>query len=67
MMAFKNGQHCWNHGAREARVHLKCGLANKLLSAEEPETCKYRLVMESPAACNSTYGVELRERAVGRQ
>jgi Glucosidase II beta subunit-like/Glucosidase II beta subunit-like protein len=52
---FKDGQYCYNFGARMADVHVKCGPENKLLSAREPSTCYYLLHAESPLACTKAY------------
>ena len=60
VMHFKDGQNCWNIGAREARVELRCGLENKLVAAEEPGPCKYLMKVETPAACDSEHAESLR-------
>ena len=61
-MQFKDGQNCWNIGAREAKVQFSCGLANKLIAAEEPGPCKYLMKVESPAACDATQAAELQKK-----
>ena len=63
LMLFKGGQNCWNVGARQAEVRLTCGLENKLVSADEPATCKYLLTMETPGACSREQGGALRAEA----
>lgn len=55
VMNFHEGQHCWNHGARVADVHITCGAINQLLSAAEPSTCYYSFKFESPAACTAQF------------
>jgi len=62
-MRYKGGEHCWNAGAREATVQLRCGLENKLISVNEPATCRYALMFETPAACDSSRGKALRSEA----
>jgi hypothetical protein len=50
-MLYANGDKC---GAtpRASRVELKCGMpAFNLLSASEPSTCVYELVLETPLDC----------------
>jgi len=52
---WENGQQCWNGPARSATVHITCGAENKILSADEPDTCRYVLQMESYIACDDDY------------
>lgn len=52
---WKNGAKCWNGPERSATVNLRCGAENKVLSAEEPDTCQYVLEMESHLACHELY------------
>lgn len=54
-LKWENGQGCWNGPSRSATVHLRCGAENKVLSAEEPDTCRYVLEMESHIACHERY------------
>jgi protein kinase C substrate 80K-H len=56
-MKFVNGQHCHAFGARSADVTVVCGEKNVLKSAQEPSTCFYSLLMESPAACTEKYAI----------
>ncbi len=55
LMRFTNGQHCHAFGPRTADVKVVCGADNKLVSASEPSTCFYSLLMESPAACSDSF------------
>jgi protein kinase C substrate 80K-H len=55
VMKWTNGARCWNGPLRSAVVHLTCGTENKVLSAEEPETCLYKLQMESYMACDEAF------------
>lgn len=55
VMKWTNGQGCWNGPQRSATVIVKCGAETKLLSADEPDTCSYRLEMESHIACDDAY------------
>ena len=51
-MEFKHGAHCWaTSGPRTCTVTLRCGLENKVLDVAEHETCKYAMIVETPAAC----------------
>jgi protein kinase C substrate 80K-H len=54
-MKFTNGQHCHAFGPRSAEVTVVCGEENVLKSANEPSTCFYTLVFESPAACTDQF------------
>jgi protein kinase C substrate 80K-H len=54
-MKFTNGQHCHAFGPRSAEVTVVCGEENVLKSANEPSTCFYTLVFESPAACTERF------------
>ena len=55
IMSWKNGQKCWNGPHRSATVIVACGAETKLLSAEEPDTCRYLMEMESPMGCDERY------------
>jgi protein kinase C substrate 80K-H len=50
-----NGAKCWNGPKRSATVHVTCGIENQIISADEPETCRYVFEMESPIACDEAY------------
>lgn len=54
-MEWTKGTKCWNGPERSATVHLTCGAENKILWAEEPETCHYVLEMESYIACDDSF------------
>ena len=53
---YHNGAHCHAHGARRATVFITCAAENRVIVVDEPSTCYYTLEMESPAACNPTFG-----------
>ena len=55
IMEWTNGQKCWNGPNRSATVVVTCGAENKVLRAEEPDTCRYVLEMESYIACDEDY------------
>jgi Glucosidase II beta subunit-like protein len=59
ILYWENGQRCWNGPARSATVHLTCGAENKVLSADEPDTCRYVLQMESYIACDEDYKIRM--------
>jgi Glucosidase II beta subunit-like protein len=50
-----DGEKCWNGPKRSATVHVTCGKEHKVLTAEEPDTCRYVFEMESPIACDDEY------------
>jgi hypothetical protein len=55
VLKWDQGAKCWNGPMRSATVFLTCGAENKVLSAEEPETCTYVLQMESYIACDDVF------------
>jgi hypothetical protein len=52
LLKWENGLKCWNGPSRSATVHVTCGAETKMISAEEPDTCRYVLEMEAPFACD---------------
>eukprot|EP00985_Skeletonema_marinoi_P003093 scaffold1288_cov168-Skeletonema_marinoi.AAC.4 len=54
-LKWDKGTKCWNGPARSAEVIVTCGRATKILSADEPETCRYVFTMESPIACDEQF------------
>ena len=52
------GTKCWNGPVRSADVTVTCGAETKLLTADEPETCKYAFTMESPLGCDDKFKVK---------
>jgi len=59
VLHFTGGDHCWNHGARVADVHVSCGEESRVLSCAEPSTCVYTIQMASPAACSRKWAEKL--------
>ena len=55
VMRWERGAKCWNGPERSATVFLSCGLETKLISADEPDTCRYVFEMESYIACDEAY------------
>lgn len=55
ILRWEGGAKCWNGPQRSATVYATCGADTKVISAEEPETCKYVLEMETYIACNDHY------------
>lgn len=53
LLVFDRGLKCWNGPSRSLRVALACGPEDVLSAVEEPETCAYTAVMETPAACTA--------------
>jgi hypothetical protein len=56
-LRWNRGTKCWNGPVRSAEVIVTCGSATKILSADEPETCRYVFTMESPIACDEQFKV----------
>lgn len=50
-MLFADGEHCWGGPHRSTDVHVVCGAENVVVSVEEPSMCTYKMVFETPAAC----------------
>ena len=56
-LKWNNGDKCWNGPHRSAEVIVTCGGTTKILSGDEPETCRYVFEMESPIACDDQFKV----------
>ena len=56
--SWENGTKCWNGPKRSAWAYLTCGATTKMISADEPETCKYVFEVESHIACDEAYRLE---------
>jgi protein kinase C substrate 80K-H len=55
-LKWTGGTKCWNGPQRSAEVIVTCGgLETKLLTADEPETCRYVFTMESPIGCDERF------------
>ena len=54
-LKWDKGTKCWNGPVRSAEVNVTCGRTTKILSADEPETCRYVFTMESPIACDEQF------------
>jgi protein kinase C substrate 80K-H len=52
IMRFERGQSCWNGPDRSTKVHLTCGIENKITAVSEPNRCEYEFKFETPCACN---------------
>jgi protein kinase C substrate 80K-H len=57
VMTWDGGMKCWNGPQRSATVYISCGAETKLISADEPDTCRYVMEMESHIACDEAYRV----------
>jgi protein kinase C substrate 80K-H len=55
IMRWEGGAKCWNGPNRSATVYITSGAETKVISADEPETCRYVLQMESHIACDDAY------------
>ncbi|KAL7581221.1 hypothetical protein ACA910_006003 [Epithemia clementina (nom. ined.)] len=49
------GVKCWNGPQRSASAEVKCGRDTKIVGADEPDTCRYVLEVESPIACDEEF------------
>ena len=54
---YVEGQHCHAFGARSTTVHVECGEVTlpTLISASEPSTCAYKMILHAPHACSPTF------------
>uniref|UniRef100_K3X1Z1 Glucosidase 2 subunit beta n=1 Tax=Globisporangium ultimum (strain ATCC 200006 / CBS 805.95 / DAOM BR144) TaxID=431595 RepID=K3X1Z1_GLOUD len=50
-MQFIKGQKCWNGPERSVQVRLACGQENEIVSVDEPSTCVYEMLLQTPLAC----------------
>lgn len=55
ILKWTNGVKCWNGPKRSATAFVTCGAETKVLSADEPDTCRYVLKMESHIACDDSF------------
>jgi hypothetical protein len=55
VLKWANGAKCWNGPKRSATMYVKCGPDHKVVSADEPDTCRYVFEMESYLACDDVY------------
>ncbi|CAB9497824.1 Glucosidase 2 subunit beta [Seminavis robusta] len=55
ILKWTNGVKCWNGPQRSATAIVTCGAETKVLSADEPDTCRYVLQMESHIACDDAF------------
>ncbi|CAI5956171.1 unnamed protein product [Closterium sp. NIES-64] len=51
VMAFEDGEHCWNGPARSIKVRFKCGADVAVLAVDEPNRCEYAATMTTPSVC----------------
>lgn len=54
-LKWTGGTKCWNGPARSAEVAVTCSAETRLLTADEPETCRYVFTMESPIGCDEQF------------
>ena len=55
ILKWTGGVKCWNGPQRSATAYVTCGAETKVLLADEPDTCRYVLQMESHIACDDTF------------
>lgn len=54
---WEKGTKCWNGPQRSATAYVKCGSETVVLSADEPDTCRYVMQVASPVACDEEHRV----------
>ena len=54
---WEKGAKCWNGPQRSATAYVTCGAETQVLSADEPDTCRYVLQVASPLACDEDYRI----------
>ena len=59
VLKWDKGAKCWNGPKRSATVYMTCGTENRVISANEPDTCRYVFEMESYLACDDEYKTKL--------
>ena len=52
---WENGAKCWNGPQRSMTAYVTCGAETRVLSADEPDTCRYEVRVESHVACDEQY------------
>lgn len=52
------GAKCWNGPKRSATAYVTCGAETVVLSADEPDTCRYVLQVRSPIACDDSFRIK---------
>lgn len=55
ILKWTKGAKCWNGPQRSATAYVTCGAETKVLSADEPDTCRYVMQMESHIACDEAF------------
>lgn len=55
---WKDGAKCWNGPQRSATAFVTCGDETTIISADEPETCKYEFQVESYIGCDDAFRVQ---------
>mmetsp|Transcript_25940 Transcript_25940/g.37620 ORF Transcript_25940/g.37620 Transcript_25940/m.37620 type:complete len:444 (+) Transcript_25940:2-1333(+) len=58
VMKWTNGAKCWNGPKRSIEASVTCGRKTKILTADEPDTCRYVLAMESHIACDDRFKLQ---------
>lgn len=55
-LRFVNGARCYNGPKRSATVRLVCGeTEGVVVNVEEPETCRYEMILQTFAACDEAF------------
>ncbi|XP_057757444.1 glucosidase 2 subunit beta isoform X1 [Arachis stenosperma] len=62
VMAFSNGDRCWNGPDRSMKVRMRCGLKNEITDVDEPSRCEYVALLSTPALCKEEKLKELQHK-----
>ncbi|MED6183133.1 hypothetical protein PIB30_035265 [Stylosanthes scabra] len=62
VMAFSNGDKCWNGPDRSMKVRMRCGLKNEITDVDEPSRCEYVALLSTPALCKEEKLKELQHK-----
>jgi hypothetical protein len=66
-MLYESGTACADGTLRAASVEMLCGDASALTSVQEPSTCNYAFVFETPLACDMSDGARGAVPSVGEE
>ena len=55
IMEFDNGQKCWNGPNRSTKIIFECYHENTIKSVQEPSTCKYEMIFQTPLGCKHSH------------
>lgn len=65
VMAYANGDGCWNGPSRSVAVELRCGETDEVVGVDEPSRCRYTMMFATPAACEEGAAQRLLDAVIG--